>query len=202
MGANMMTKIFLIDSDTRRRAAICHSLHSDNFHVEPFESEAEIDANLPRVGALVIHDDGERIAKTVERMSDIGKWLPIIGFAEQTDVRKVVAAMQNGASDYLAWPFSARDIVTSLNITAEYSDGVCGARLREVKARSMIKKLTQREREVLTGVADGLSNRLIAERLSISPRTVEIHRANMLGKIGASHSSEAIRIAIEASLSV
>ena len=56
------------------------------------------------------------------------------------------------------------------------------------------------EREVLAGVAGGLSNRLIGEKLSISPRTVEIHRANMLTKMGAHHTSEAIRIAIEASL--
>ena len=63
-----------------------------------------------------------------------------------------------------------------------------------------MQKLTRREREVLEGVADGLSNRLIGEKLRISPRTVEIHRANMLNKMGASHTSEAIRIAIEASL--
>lgn len=53
---------------------------------------------------------------------------------------------------------------------------------------------------MLAGVADRLSNRLIGERLAISPRTVEIHRANMLNKMGANHTSEAIRIAIEASL--
>ena len=67
-------------------------------------------------------------------------------------------------------------------------------------ARSRVQRLTKREREVLAGVADGLSNRLIGERLAISPRTVEIHRANMLNKMGANHTSEAIRIAIEASL--
>jgi FixJ family two-component response regulator len=63
-----------------------------------------------------------------------------------------------------------------------------------------VQKLTRREREVLAGVAAGLSNRLIGENLSISPRTVEIHRANMLTKMAANHTSEAIRIAIEASL--
>jgi len=63
-----------------------------------------------------------------------------------------------------------------------------------------VQKLTRREREVLAGVAAGLSNRLIGEKLAISPRTVEIHRANMLNKMGASHTSEAIRIAIEAAL--
>ncbi len=72
--------------------------------------------------------------------------------------------------------------------------------MREAIARSRIERLTRREREVLAGVADGLSNRLIGEKLSISPRTVEIHRANMLNKMGANHTSEAIRIAIEASL--
>ena len=53
---------------------------------------------------------------------------------------------------------------------------------------------------MLAGVAGGLSNRMIGEQLEISPRTVEIHRANMLTKMGAQHTSEAIRIAIEASL--
>ena len=53
---------------------------------------------------------------------------------------------------------------------------------------------------MLGGVASGLSNRLIGEKLSISPRTVEIHRANMLHKLGANHTSDAIRIAIEAAL--
>ncbi len=72
--------------------------------------------------------------------------------------------------------------------------------LREARARSRVQRLTRREREVLAGVAVGMSNRLIGEQLDISPRTVEIHRANMLTKIGAQHTSEAIRIAIEASL--
>ncbi|WP_292924834.1 response regulator transcription factor, partial [Novosphingobium sp. SCN 63-17] len=73
-------------------------------------------------------------------------------------------------------------------------------KLREALARSRVDRLTKREREVLAGVAGGLSNRMIGEKLSISPRTVEIHRANMLTKMGANHTSEAIRIAIEAAL--
>ena len=55
-------------------------------------------------------------------------------------------------------------------------------------------------REVLVGVASGMSNRLIGDKLCISPRTVEIHRANMLNKMGANHTSDAIRIAVEAAL--
>jgi two-component system response regulator FixJ len=67
-------------------------------------------------------------------------------------------------------------------------------------ARSRVERLTRREREVLAELAGGLSNRLIGEKLNIGPRTVETHRANMLNKMGANHTSEAIRIAIEAAL--
>jgi DNA-binding NarL/FixJ family response regulator len=87
-----------------------------------------------------------------------------------------------------------------MSLAEDRARSVAGAKLREAVARSRVERLTRREREVLAGVAGGLSNRLIGERLSISPRTVEIHRANMLNKMGASHTSEAIRIAIEASL--
>ena len=70
----------------------------------------------------------------------------------------------------------------------------------QTMALSRIEKLSKREREILAGMVEGLSNRLIGKHLSISPRTVELHRANLLSKIGARHSAEAIRLAIEASL--
>ena len=67
------------------------------------------------------------------------------------------------------------------------------AKLREARARSRVQKLTRREREVLAGVADGLSNRLIGERLAISPRTVEIYRARLLRKYQAGSSVELVQ---------
>jgi DNA-binding NarL/FixJ family response regulator len=87
-----------------------------------------------------------------------------------------------------------------MDVAEDRARSVAGSKLREAVARSRVERLTRREREVLAGVAGGLSNRLIGEKLNISPRTVEIHRANMLNKMGANHTSEAIRIAIEASL--
>jgi DNA-binding NarL/FixJ family response regulator len=87
-----------------------------------------------------------------------------------------------------------------MKVAEDRARSVAGSKLREAVARSRVERLTRREREVLAGVAGGLSNRLIGEKLNISPRTVEIHRANMLSKMGANHTSEAIRIAIEASL--
>ena len=109
-------------------------------------------------------------------------------------------AVLAGAVDYLSWPCDAAQVIGAL-IGAESTGAALGSlKLREARARSRVQRLTRREREVLAGVAVGLSNRLIGEQLEISPRTVEIHRANMLTKMGAQHTSEAIRIAIEASL--
>jgi len=71
-------------------------------------------------------------------------------------------------------------------------------RAREVKARARLERLSARESQVLAGLAAGQSSRAIAESLQISPRTVEIHRANMLNKTQVRNSAEAIRLAIEA----
>ena len=105
-----------------------------------------------------------------------------------------------GAIDYVTWPIAGKDLAATLDRALDRAERMGNTKLREVMARARIEKLTRREREVLSGVASGLSNRLIGQRLAISPRTVEIHRANMLNKLGANHTSEAIRIAIEADL--
>lgn len=194
------TNLILVDSDFRRRAAISHLLSNTGIHVEPFEDLSELVTRWPREGVIFAHDDGEIIRQMIERMTEAGNWLPIIAFAESPSTAQVVQAVLAGAIDYLDWPFGEAEVKQALMV-ADASHGTTGsARLREAMARSRVQKLTKREREVLAGVADGLSNRMIGERLAISPRTVEIHRANMLNKMGANHTSEAIRIAIEASL--
>ena len=69
-----------------------------------------------------------------------------------------------------------------------------------IEARDRISKLSAREREVLDWLAEGSSNKAIARELEISPRTVEIHRANMMNKLGARHAAEAVRLRLEAKL--
>ncbi len=194
------TNLALVDTDFRRRAAITHALSGTPIHVEPFEDLSELAARWPRDGMILVHDDGQIVQDAIRTMTEIGQWLPLVAYGAEPSTNQVVQAVLNGAIDYLEWPFGLNEIKQAL-IVAEESTGSLGTvKLREAMARSRVQRLTKREREVLAGVADGLSNRLIGERLAISPRTVEIHRANMLNKMGAHHTSEAIRIAIEASL--
>jgi len=184
----------------RRRAAISHCLVGSTIHVEPFEDASELISRWPRQGLLLVHDDSRAIGTLLGQMGRSGQWLPVIGFAQEPTTRMVVRAVLDGAIDYIAWPFDREDIIAVVREAEAKAETLGSTKLREAMARSRVDRLTKREREVLAGVAGGLSNRMIGEKLSISPRTVEIHRANMLTKMGANHTSEAIRIAIEAAL--
>ncbi len=192
--------LILVDADTRRRASISHTMSNHGVHVEPFETVGELAMSWPRNGTVLIHDCEGNIANLIEQMARHGEWYPIIAFAPEPEAPRIVRAVLDGAVDYIAWPFEPETVLATLERHEGEVEGLGNARMREAVARGRIEKLTEREREVLDCVASGLSNRKIGERLEISPRTVEIHRANMLTKLGASHTSEAIRIAIEAEL--
>jgi two-component system, LuxR family, response regulator FixJ len=192
--------LFLIDSDMRRRAAICHALAESSIYVEPFENTAEITAHWPRTGAILVEDGAGHVPELIEHMAGEDCWLPLICFSEQPTARRVAQAILDGAVGYLDWPFGPSDVFAAIVAAEETAANFGSFKLRQARARSRVQKLTPREREVLSGITEGLSNRQIGERLAISPRTVEIHRSNMLHKVGANHTSEAIRIAIEASL--
>lgn len=193
-------QLILVDGDMRRRAQISHSLSNGGIHVEPFEDVSELVGRWPRTELILAHDDGAAIGTLIEQMSRSGIWLPVIAFAETPGIRQVVRALQDGVIDYIAWPFDDGALIETLQTAQARGRDLANTKVREAVARSRVERLSGREREVLGAVASGLSNELIAKRLGISSRTVEIHRANMLNKIGANHTSEAIRIAVEASL--
>lgn len=192
--------IILVDGDLRRRAAISHDLSGRGIHVEPFETVTELSGHWPRQGLVLIHDLDDAVSSLTDRLIESGNWLPVVAFGEAPRARRIVNAILQGAIDYIVWPFEDTELTSTLETAPGRAENVGNARLREAAARSRLERLTPREREVLSGMAAGHSNRAIAEQLAISPRTVEIHRSNMLHKIGAAHTSEAVRIAIEASL--
>jgi FixJ family two-component response regulator len=197
---NLSRSLALVDSNSRRRQAITFPLYAHGLHVEPFEDLRELLARWPRSGVVLIEDRDNNLQNLIEAMTQRGEWLPLIAFSDAPATHRVVRAVLDGAIDYIEWPCATLDLLQIIS-AAETSGAVIGSlKLREARARSRMQRLTKREREVLTGVADGLSNRMIGEQLAISPRTVEIHRANMLTKMGAQHTSEAIRVSIEASL--
>lgn len=194
----IISKIYLIDGDMRRRASISHCLSQCNIHVDPYENVAELHGHMIDFGLVLVHDDKDEISRAIDCLADAGNWLPVIGFSEKPDPRAVARAIHYGAIDYLAWPFAEDEVISVIADAAALAETVGSRRNRQYLAKKRIDRLSKREREVLLSVANGLSSQRIAEQLDISPRTVEIHRSNMLNKMGANNTSEAIRFAVEA----
>lgn len=192
--------LFLVDAKLHRRNSICRVLSERQVYVEPFESLGELRSHTPRDGVILIADEPGDIAALIGEMATSGRWLPIIGFSDSAEPRRVARAVREGAATYVAWPCGTDELLGAMAEAQEYNELLASLQIRTTRARSRLERLSRRERQVLEAITDGLSNREIGERLAISSRTVEIHRSNMLSKVGAHHTSEAIRIAIEATL--
>jgi len=196
----MQDLVFIIDADVRRRASISFYLNNEGVRAEPFETIAEFMATWPKSGIVLMHDEAKAISSLVQEICARQGWLPIVAYSDRPEPSDIVEAVLEGAVGYAAWPGCGEILTKVLRGACNRSNALAASGSRQVLAATRIEKLSRREREILAGMVEGLSNRLIGEHLGISPRTVELHRANLLAKIEAKHSAEAIRLAIEASL--
>lgn len=196
----MSDPVFIIDHDVRRRASTSYYLNNLGHLAEPFETVEEFVRSWPKLGVVLIHEHGKSVSSLMQEICSRHSWLPIVAYSENPEPSQIVEAVLDGAIGYAAWPGCSDALTKVLHGAATRSDAALASGSRQALAMAHIEKLSRREREILAGMVEGLSNRLIGQHLAISPRTVELHRANLLGKIGAKHSADAIRLAIEASL--
>lgn len=196
----MYDLVFTIDPDVKRRASITFYLNNEGIFAEPFETTDEFIRCWPKNGVVLVHDGNKAVASLMHEICSRHTWLPVVAYSENPEPPRVVDAVLDGAIGYADWPGCGDALINAIRNAGTRSGAAIAAGSRKTMALSRIEKLSKREREILAGMVDGLSNRLIGKYLDISPRTVELHRANLLSKIGARHSAEAIRLAIEASL--
>lgn len=194
--------LHIVDRSSRTRAELARMSFALARHAEIYADVEELVLRPPSSGIVIVRDDVETggPGKALQMLAKRGKWLPVIATGEQPRPSRVVSAMRHGALDYISLPLRQERLAQALDQITEEVATFGEARRRVVEARSRIANLTAREREVLDWLAEGRSNKMIARELGISPRTVEIHRANMMHKIGACHSAEAVRLRIEAQL--
>ncbi|PKP88108.1 MAG: helix-turn-helix transcriptional regulator, partial [Alphaproteobacteria bacterium HGW-Alphaproteobacteria-15] len=169
---------------------------------EVYGDLSELAAHPPREGIIIARDTAEDggVGMIFDRLGRLGIWLPLIAVDEQPRPNRIVEAIKAGALDYLALPFDPERFTRCLDRIEKEAEQFGVARRRMIEARDRISTLSTREREVLDWLAMGSSNKAIARELEISPRTVEIHRANMMTKLGARHAAEAVRLKLEAKL--
>ena len=194
--------VHLVDDDGAIRRSAGFMLKTSGYQVRNYESGVDLlkghDGLTDGCILLDIRMSGMDGLEVQQALRDKGVTLPVIIMTGHGDVGLAVRAMKAGAVDFIEKPFEKATLLGALeqglNRLRETKTGRTLAREAAVR----LQGLTPREREVLGGLARGLPNKTIAYDLGISPRTVEIHRANLMTKLGVRSLSEALRIAFAA----
>jgi len=196
--------IRFVEPASRVRAELARSAFALGHHAEVYADVGELIGHMPETGVLVLRDDPATggVTSLMNLLADGGHWLPLIATDVDPSAQRIVAAMKAGALDYLPLPLEARRFADSLEQVVSEITHHGLARRRMIEARTRIANLSTREREVLHWLAEGSSNKAIARELDICPRTVEIHRANMMAKLGAKHATGAVRLRLESDMEV
>ncbi len=197
--------ISIIDDDSSVRKSLAFRLEAAGFRVATYElALAFLDAP-PHIGdGCVVTDirmpqmDGMELLR---RIKNSGRSLQIVVMTGHGDISLAVEAMKLGASDFIEKPFDDETLLTMIRAALNNAEASSRREEKALEVIELITSLTGREREVLDGLVAGHSNKIIGRNLDISPRTVEIYRANVMKKMRATSLSELVRIAIKSGLS-
>jgi len=194
--------VHIVGGNSRCRAEQAHLIYSLGLHSEIYANVAELMERPPQSGIVLAYDDpeGESAAHVLKALSDEGYWIPVIATSQEPRPTHVVEAIKAGVLDYMKLPLRGERVTQAISRTLTDADNHVMARRRIAEARDRIANLSPRERQVLDWLTEGCSNKVIARELHISPRTVEIHRANMMTKLDADHLAKAVKLFFEARL--
>jgi len=196
--------VFIVDDDEAVRDSLAALLVAKGHAVEAYASgEAFLAAYKPEFCGCALVDlrmpgiDGLGV---IERLKARGSTLPIVVVTGHGDVPLAVRAMKAGAIDFIEKPYNNRTILDAVRQALARSGATATTGAESVKAAELVAQLTPRELEVLQHLVIGRPNKVIAYELTISPRTVEIHRANLMKKMQAGSLSHLVRLALAAGI--
>lgn len=195
--------VHVVDDDAAVRRSLERLLHSASHACVSYPTPAAfLDAVRELPGGCILLDvrmpdmDGLELQ---DRLIQLGVTLPVIVMTGQGDVQTAVRAMKAGAVDFIEKPFDDEALLGAIEV-ALARVGRPDQTLASTEAAQRIAALSPRERQVLDALVSGRSNKQIAFDLGLSVRTVEVHRARMMERLGARQLAEAIRLAVMARL--
>jgi two-component system response regulator FixJ len=194
--------VFAIDDDDAVRTSLRLLLKSVGVPVETFASAPEFLKcfDPDRAGCLVvdIRMPGMSGLELQEHLNRRNAIAPIIFITAHGDVPMAVEAMNHGATDFIQKPFRDQDLLDRIQQALTLDQEIRAGLRQRAAIRERMASLTPREHEVLQLVTQGNANKVIAGDLAVSQRTIEIHRARMMEKMGAKSLAHLVRMVIEA----
>lgn len=194
--------IHVVDDDDSVRRSVSFMLKTSGHLVQSYSSGTELlkEARKLEPGCILldIRMPGMDGLEVQQELQSLGVNLPVIIMTGHGDVPLSVRAMKAGAIDFIEKPFEKAVLLSAVEDAFSSIARSDSGRERARNAAVRLQVLTPRERDVLDGLAKGLPNKTIAYDLGISPRTVEIHRANLMSKLEVRSLSEALRLAFAA----
>jgi len=196
--------VHVVDDDPAFRRSVEVLLESAGFATCAYASALVVlDAASQLSGGCILLDiqmPGMNGLELQARFNELGIRLPVIVMTGQGDVATAVQAMKAGAIDFIEKPFADDLLLSTIETALETAAGRASRKRTIGDAAALIATLSPRERQVLEGILAGRSSKMIAHDFGISTRTVEVHRARMLERLGTRGIAEAIRLAVMAGL--
>jgi len=198
------TVIHVIDDDAAMRDSLAFLLDVNGFRPQVYESaDAFLKGTNVDVARCIVSDirmPGMTGVELVRKLKGGGSTCPVILITGHGDVALAVEAMKAGAADFIEKPFDDEALLGAIRSALNAGPAVPGDSSARKEAEARLADLSPRERDVLQGLVAGKINKVIAHDLSISPRTVEVYRANIMAKTGARSMSELMRLALAAGM--
>ena len=195
-------KVYVIDDDEAMRDSLDFLLGSANFHVTLFESAHYfLEALTSMDFGCVVSDvrmPGSDGIELLKRLKASRSAFPVLIMTGHGDVPLAVEAMKLGAADFLEKPFEDDRLIGMIDAALRQAESSARSEAATLDIGARIATLSPRERQVMDGLIAGLSNKLIAREYDISPRTIEVYRANVMTKMQAGSLSELVRLAMRA----
>ena len=181
--------IYIVDDDDSMRQAVALLLRTVGYNpivfARPADFLAKFDPNVHGVLVLDIRMPEMSGLEVQQQLNRTAALLPVIFITGHGDIPMAVQAMKDGAFDFLTKPFRDQDLLDRINGALKQDAENRAAIEQHADLRQRAKSLTPREREVLELIVEGKANKVVAIDLGLSERTVEIHRANVMEKMGA-----------------
>lgn len=192
--------VYVVEDDDALRDSLCWLIESAGYSVAAYGSAESFLAYLePEGGDCLVLDvrmPGMNGIELQERLIRNRRHIPIIFITGHGDVPMAVSAIKRGAYDFIEKPFQDQDLLSRIETVMKADPRALADRERQHVVATRLSMLSQREREVMERVVDGKSNKCIAKELGITVKTVEAHRARMMGKLDVGSVAELVRLSI------